>query len=220
MAGIQLVGNANNTTAAEVEVNTKATRVVIRPDDYGSLGIYRLGANNGASAMAAGLAAASPIYAWRSGASNVYIVKRVLFMMFSGTTGFTAGNAIFNLFAARSFTASDTGGTGVTPTGNSNKLRTSMATTGIADARISATATLTAGTRTLDAQPLASIVTAISTATFTQFVNPNTVLLDQRVGEYPLVCAANEGFEIQATVPATGVWFFAVTVDWEELASY
>jgi len=35
-----------------------------------------------------------------------------------------------------------------------------------------------------------------------------------------LVLANNEGFVIEATVPATGVWFFDVKVDWEELAAY
>lgn len=220
MSGIQLVGNTNSSTAAEVEVNTKAVRTVIRPDDYGSLGIYKLGANNGASAMAAGLAAAAPIYSFRNSTANIYVVKQVLLAMNSGTTGFTAGEATFNLFVARSFTASDTGGTSVLPSGNSNKLRTSMATTGLADVRISATATLTAGTRTLDGQPLSTVVAPVPTTTWFQIVPINTVTLDQRVGEYPLVLAQNEGFVIQATVPATGVWFFSVNTSWEELAAY
>lgn len=220
MSGISVVGNINNNTAAEVEVNTKALRTVIRPDDYGSLGIYKLGANNGASAMAAGLAAAAPIFSFRNSTTNVYAIKKVYFAMNSGTTAFTAGEATFNLFAARSFSASDTGGTSVLPTSNSNKLRTSMATTGAASILISATATLTAGTRTLDGQPLASLVAPIAATTWTQFVPQNTVLLDQRVGEHPLILAQNEGFVIQATVPATGVWFFAVNLDWQELAAY
>lgn len=217
---IQIVGNTNNSTAAEVEVNTKAIRSVIRPDDYGSLGIYREGVNNGATAMAAGLAAAAPIFSFRWGSTNIGVVKQVLFTMTSGTTGFTAGLGTFNLFVARSFTASDTGGTSVLPTGNSNKLRTSMGTTLLTDIRTSATATLTAGTRTLDAQPISSLNAGIGTATWTQFVPLNTVLFDARIGEYPLVLAQNEGFVIQATVPATGVWFFGVNVSWEELASY
>jgi hypothetical protein len=45
-------------------------------------------------------------------------------------------------------------------------------------------------------------------------------MFDQRPGEHPLVLAQNEGFVIQATVPATGVWFFAVKVDWVEIATY
>lgn len=220
MSGIQIVGNTNNTTAAEVEANTKAIRTVIRPDDYGSLGIYRLGANNGATAMAAGLAAASTVYSFRNSTANLYIVKQVLLQMNAGTTGFTAGLGTFAMFAARSFTASDTGGTSLVPTGNGNKLRTSMATTGIADVRISSTATLTAGTRTLDAFAIGNITVPIAATTWTNYVPNNTAVFDARVGEHPLVLAQNEGFVIQATVPATGVWFFSVNTTWEELASY
>lgn len=219
MSGIQIVGNANNTTAAEVEANTKALRTVIRPDDWGSLGIYKIGVTNGGSAMAAGLGAAAPIFSFRNSTANIYVVKRVLFDMAGTATVFTAGEALFTLFVARSFSASDTGGTGVVPTSNSNKLRTSMATTGVADIRISATATLTAGTRTLDGQPLSSLAIPIGTAASVQYAL-NAALLDQRVGEHPLALAQNEGFVIQATVPATGTWFFKVGVDWEELAAY
>lgn len=219
MSGIQVVGNTNNTTAMEVEANTKAGRVVIRPDDYGSLGIYRIGVTNGATQMTAGLAGASPIFSFRNSTANIYVVKRVLLDVAGTATAFTAGEALFTLFAARSFTASDTGGTGVVPTSNSNKLRTSMATTGVADIRISATGTLTAGTRTLDAQPLQSLAIPIGTALSVQYAL-NAALLDQRVGEFPLALAQNEGFVIQATVPATGTWFFKVSVDWEELAAY
>lgn len=221
MSGIQIVGNTNNTTAVEVETNTNALRTVVRPDDYGSLGIYHQGANNGTTAMAAALAAASPIFSFRWGnASNIAVVKRVLFEMGSGGTGFAAGSAQFNMFAARSFTASDTGGTSILPATNGNKLRTSMGTTLLTDLRISATATLTAGTRTLDTNPLASITVPISATASTQFVPVKSTLFDQRVAEYPLVLAQNEGFVIQATVPGTGTWFFGVQITWEELASY
>lgn len=221
MAGIQVVGNTNNTTAAEVEVNTNALRTVVRPNDYGSLGIYHEGANNGTTAMSAGLAAAAPIFSFRWGnASNLALVKRVLFEMGSGGTGFTAGSAQFNMFVARSFTVSDSGGSSILATGNGNKLRTSMGTTLLTDLRISATGTLTAGTRTLDVNPIGSISVPISATTSAQFVPVKSTLFDQRVAEYPLVLAQNEGFVIQATVPATGVWFFGVQLTWEELASF
>lgn len=226
MAGTQIVGNTNNTTVVEVEQNTNAARVVVRPDDYGSLGIFHQGANNGTTAMSAGLTAASPIFSFRYINSNVVLVKRVLLTFGSGGTGFAAGSAQFNMFAARGFSASDSGGTSVATAGsnNNNKLRTSMGstvyTTSNYDARISATGTLTAGTRTLDAQALANISVPIGTGTSTTFIPANSTLFDQRVGEYPLVLAQNEGFVIQATVPATGTWFFSVQWTWLELSSY
>ena len=225
MAGIQLVGNTNNTTAVEVEANTKAMRAVIRPDDYGSLGMYSIGATSGT--MAAGLAGGSPIFSFRNptGSTAIVLVKRILLSAVGGSTGFTAGTGLISLFAARSFTASDTGGTDITPAAaaNTGKLRTSMATTqtvGTGDIRISSTATLTAGTRTLDAQALASIATVCSATANTVMIPQATELWYQRAGEYPIVLAASEGFVIQATVTATGTWAFSVSVHWQELASY
>ena len=38
--------------------------------------------------------------------------------------------------------------------------------------------------------------------------------------DHPFILAQNEGFNIAATVPATGTWRFSVQVEWEELASY
>ena len=212
---VKIVGNAG--PDVEVETNTLAMRTVIRPDDYGSLGIYSLGAASGT--MAAGLGAAAPIYSLRYGSANLALVKKVILSVGDTATAFTAGIFTFQLFVARSFTASDTGGTSILPTANTAKLRTSMATTGMTDIRISSTATLTAGTRTLDGQALAS-VTSSDPATAGQSPLAPWPIFEARVGEYPLVLAQNEGFEIQATVPATGTWTFSVTTMWEELSTY
>jgi hypothetical protein len=45
----QIAGNTIG-NILEIEAATKAARVVLRPEDYGSLGIYSLAASNGASA--------------------------------------------------------------------------------------------------------------------------------------------------------------------------
>jgi hypothetical protein len=211
--GVQIAGSATN---AEVEVATKALRVTPKPIDWGSLGIYSIAGVSGT--MAAALAAASPIFSFRWTTTNVAVIKRVSISA-GGITAFTAGSFLLNLFAARSFSASDTGGTAATLTGNNQKLRTSMGTLTVGDIRWSATATLTAGTRTKDANPLASAVGS-TTATAGTFLIPPTDLILAKAGDYPLVLAQNEGFVIEATVPATGTWQFAATVQWEELAAY
>src|SRR6266404_3448761 len=108
------------------------------------LGSYCMGANSGT--MAAGLAGGSPVFSFRYGAANLAIIRKVTTEADDITTAFVAGAAKFDMIAARSFTASDTGGTAGTLTGNNGKLRTSYATTGISDFRIASTATLTAGT--------------------------------------------------------------------------
>jgi hypothetical protein len=109
----QIAGNTIG-NILEVEAGTKAARVTLRPEDYGALGIYSLAPSNGASAMAAGLAAASPIFSFRWGnASNLALIKRVVFSAGNGVTAFAAGIAKFDLIAARSFTVNDTGGVSV-----------------------------------------------------------------------------------------------------------
>ena len=212
-----LAGNAG--VVVEVESNHRAMRTTARPPDVGSLGAYQIDTVTGT--MAAGLSAASPVYSYRWGSANVALIRRVAVAMSSLGTGFTAGVGLFEMLAARSFTASDTGGTGIVPTGNSQKKRTSFGTTVVTDLRQSSTATLTAGTRTLDSQPVAAIMFAVSTATNTVMLQTTNIWsqLDGSV-EWPLVLAQNEGFILRATVPATGTWQMRVAVEWTELATF
>lgn len=203
----------------EIEANTKAARVTLRPEDYGSLGIYGLGGVSGV--MAAGLVAGSTIFSLRWGdATRFALIKRVVLSMGCDTVAFAAGSAIFNMFIARSFTVADSAGTALTPTGSSNKLRTTgMGTTLLTDARISSTTLLTVGTRTLDGQAAGNIVAGVP-AVAGQNIVPPAALFDQRPGEHPLFLAQNEGLIIQATVPATGTWKFGVKVDYLEVTAY
>ena len=183
------------------------------------LGSYCMGANTGT--IAAGLAAGSPIYSFRYGGANLAIVRKVVTEADDITTAFAIGTAKLDMVAARLFTASDTGGTAATLTGNNGKLRTSFATTAVSDLRISSTAALAAGTRTLDAQPLASIAFEVGGgATANTVLLPTTELYKSAIGESPFVLAANEGFVVQATVPATGTWFASVRVCWDEVSAF
>jgi hypothetical protein len=217
--GVQIAGNTP-ANIAEVESASKALRVTPRPIDYGSLGVYSLGAGNGATAMAAALAANSPIWSFRWGnASNLAAIKKVLISAGDSATAFAAGAVKFELFVARSFSASDTGGTSILPSGNQNKLRSSMGTTLLTDARISATATLTAGTRTLDTNPIGGVYVAVPATAGATLIVP-TPLFQAGAGDHPIILAQNEGLVIQATVPGTGTWFFSVQAQWEELAAY
>lgn len=203
------------------EPNTGTQRAVPRP--YDVLGAYIISAESGI--MAAGLAANAPVFSmrWAPGVSspNLALVHRVQVAIGNAGTAFTAGLGSLNLFVARSFTASASGGTAQTLTGNNAKLRTSFATSQVADMRISSTATLTAGTRTLDAVDIGLAGFAVSTAV-NNTILPLTDILARQPGDgdWPLVLANNEGFEIQATVPATGTWFLQVVVDWMEVASF
>lgn len=213
-----IVTQGSNGNLAKVDANTAALYVNDRPIDVGAFGSYSAGGVSGI--MAAGLAGASPIFTFRGAAAAGpnCIIRRVLFSAIGLGTGFTAGSALFNMFAARAFTVNDTGGGAATLTTNNAKRRTSFATTAIQDLRISATATLTAGTRTKDATTLASIF-GVASNTASIVMVPPTELIRYSAEAWPLVIAPNEGFTIEATVPATGTWSFSVNVDWDEVAS-
>lgn len=172
--------------------------------------------------MAAGLAADSEIYQFRWTAAKVCPVAEV--SMWAGTlTTFTQGAFAFRLFPARSWTVDGAGGSAATLTTNNGKLRTSFPTTAVGAARISSTAALTAGTKTLDAQGIESCGggTVADGAAVVNLNLPRTYLLGGGAGaRYPLLLAQNEGFVIRASVPATGTWIFGVTVRYEETGGY
>jgi hypothetical protein len=206
----------------QVEANSLAQRVVARPTDVGSLGAYVTSVLTGT--MAAGIAGASPVFSFRNGGAsvtNLVLIKRVAVAMTSLGTGFTAGVGLFEMFAARAFSVADTGGAGVNVSGNFNKLRTSFASSFVTNSRIATTAALTPGTRTLDGNAMGQIFFAVSTALNTVML-PTTDIFkrDLGAGDWPYIAAQNEGFIIQATVPATGTWQMQVLVDWLEVAAF
>ncbi len=193
--------------------------------DIGTYETYGFRLAGASGAMAAGLAAASPIFAFRnSTASRKLRILAVNLNASVGATGFTAGAALFSMFVARTYSASDTGGTALSALSagnNSNKLRTAQTSsfilTGGGDVRIASTGTLTAGTRTLDANPVGNIVCPAGAAG-TVMIQDTPVYSDYTtLYGVPLVLAQNEGFVITATVPATGTWQFGVNVLWAEV---
>lgn len=200
----------------EVETATLAARVTLHPNDPGALGAYQIALTSGT--IAAGLAAAAPVFSFRYGGSNLCLVRRVRLTV-GDLVAFAAGLVAFNMFAARAFTASDTGGIAATLTANNGKLRTSYAATGVSDFRIANTAALGAGTRTLDAQAMATFSTSFPASPAGQPLSWQHIdLWRPNNGEHPLGLANNEGFVIQATVPATGTWQLGVEVGWDEQA--
>jgi hypothetical protein len=216
---IQLQGNGG--TVAEVDgTNYRALRASLRPIDYGSLGSYRVSGLSGT--MAAGLAANSEVFQFRwVDATRVCVVTSVVFDGLSGSaTAFAAGFGKVDMLIARSWTADGSGGSTLTLAGNNQKLRSSMNTTLIGGSRISSTAALSVGTKTLDAQAIGQYSAAFGTATSTQWIPKFDLFRADPGGESPVVLTQNEGFVVRATVPATGTWQFGVTVAWTELTAY
>lgn len=217
--GIQIQGFGG--TIADVGGSAfRALKIQQMPLDYGTLGSYRKSLLSGT--MAAGLAANASVWQWRwSDATRLGIVRRLTVDGMGGSaTAFTAGFGKFDVLPARSFTGNGSGGTVGTFTGNNGKLRTAMGTTLVGDIRISSTAALTAGTWTLDTDPIGQYSFTIGTTISAQYLN-QAALLGEDVGpEHPFVAAQNEGLNLRATVPATGTWQFGVTCAWAEVAAF
>lgn len=209
---IQVQGNGG--TVQEVDSTFRAARITIRPAEL--IGYYSYGA---ASGLLTGVAAAGPVFSFRNTGSNLLIIRRVQ-VGFITTTAFTAAQGLaYQLLRASSFTVSDSGGTALYTAGQ-NKSRTSFTNISSApDIRISTTAALTAGTRTLETVSL-GIASGSSTGVGTSM--PQTTLLEQDAGDYPLVLAQNEGFVITNVVAmgAAGVINLHVNIEFAEATAY
>jgi hypothetical protein len=217
----------SGTSLMTVDPTLTAARASLRPIEQ--LGTYQVGLLTGALT---GVAAGGPIFSMRfvagtAGTQAQLVVIQKITINYVLTTGFTTAQQIgFNAFVARSFTASDSGGSATTLSGNNNKNRTSMPTSQISatgDMRIASTAALTAGTRTLDTNAFYTTNGwAGSTLLTTGAIPLQQVDVYQNTGtEYPLILANNEGIVITNAVAmgATGVMTVAINVEWTESAS-
>lgn len=209
---IQLAGDTG--TVQEVDTTFKAARVSLRPGQF--IGYYSV---SGSSGALTGVAAAGPVWSFRNTGANLILVRRVS-IGFVTTTAFTAAQGLqYEMFRANSFTASDSGGTALFTAGQ-NKHRTSFTNiTSAPDIRISSTAALTAGTRTLETAGM-GIASGPSTGLGTGM--PITDILEQDAGDYPFVLAQNEGFVIANGIAmgAAGVIRLQVSVEYAEATSY
>ena len=215
-----LIQSGVDSTLLTVDPTMKAAHVVIKPDEL--TGAYQLAQASGAlTTIAASTSSAGTVFSFRyaPGGSTVCVVKRVS-VGFVCTTAFGAAQQMgYGLYAARSFSGADSGGTAATLTGNNQKYRTSLATTGVTNINMATTAQLTAGTRTLDSQALGATYFWVPAAG-TSLVQ--TDLLSYDPNDYPFVLATGEGFVIQNLVlmGATGVGTLVVNVEWFEATSY
>lgn len=215
---IQIQGNAG--TVADVDgTGYRAIRVNNRPLDYGSLGTYSVSGRTGT--MAAGLAANAPVFSFRwTDPTRLCAITSVHATGAGSIVAFAAGFTNLELLIARSFTVADSGGTALTPTANNQKLRTSMGTSLVNDIRVASTATLTAGTRTLDAQPIGSLTSSVTATAGTPLWPPEHLYEAGENDNMPIILAQNEGIVIRATVPATGTWTASFDMSWVELVAY
>lgn len=203
-----------------VDVTFGAQRATLKPQEYNfqsfNGGHYRLAGSTGALTTVAGGAA---IFSMRWATVGPIMILKRLQLAVAITTVFTTGQAIdFDVIAQRTFSASDSGGTALTPPGNnSQKMRSAlMGSSQVADARISTTAALTAGTKTPDNAAF-GICTIPNSNTLGSgaFVD---LYKDDLMGGHPMVFGANEGFNIRpvTTMGAAGVIKVYIVAEWCE----
>jgi hypothetical protein len=208
------------------ESSASAKRTIVYGPDIRGNGRYRYARNSGLlTTVAAGTATAGHVFAFRfATAAKLALVNRVRARGIMITPFGTEQEMGLEMIVARSYTASHSGGTAATLTGNQLKKRTRYATTKVTDIRIGDTGALTAGTHTLDSGPMA-VSTGFSLVDGATVAQPVILDLDFNplVGSQgPLVLAPNEGFILRNIVlmGATGTMRLGVEVDWSEADSY
>jgi hypothetical protein len=211
-------------TGVGAEVEASALRACLKPLDHGLRGSFKANVASG-NIGAAALSNATLLSFRNPTAGVVCCLRRVVLDAYSQGTGFTAGIGGAFLFAARSWSTADSGGTAVVQAYHSYKFRQTFGYS-LVEMRFG-TAALTPGTRTVDSQALASATFGVTTGTWTRFMvdkpdipENGCLLWEAKPGLMPALFAQNEGFIVNFTVPATGVWTFHCSFEWEEYASY
>jgi hypothetical protein len=208
---------------AEVDGATfRALRVTPRPTDHGALGHYRLATT---VPLVVTQAANGTLFSWRWGDATRFALLQKLRLSLIQTAAATATIwPSYQVFIARAFTASDTAGTAITLTGNAMKKSTNMGTTLITDIRKSAVAAgLTAGTRTLDPDPIMEMGTNSTITTTNPTLYEKELEMDMAHGIHPYRFAQNEGFIVRGPTTvfgAAGTANLFVDVSWLETTAF
>jgi hypothetical protein len=204
------------------------------PLPVGTGGAYRLSMSSGT--MAASLGANSEIFQFRyvTAASRVCLIHGIsisaaVLTLPAVSTTVLVGPLAFRATQARGWSVAGSGGTRATMTGDNQNLRTTHATSEVNDIGICTTAALTAGTKTLDAQDIGSVVgsTGVLTAVGVQpqgIIIPKTNLMGDFAGSlaFPVVCANQEGIVVRVgpAFPATMTWAFTIDIAWSEVQGF
>jgi hypothetical protein len=225
---ITIEGNAG--TVAEVDGTTfRALRVTPRPVNYGTSGIYRIGARTGT--LAASLGANSEFFQFRWTSTSAFALVTRIGLSAAAATASTAGSSTVPFLVLSRFSSWSSvgaGGTVITPTSDTCKLRTSMATSVVGTVKIATTTTLGAGTKTADNAECGAVymglgLGALTTTVSTQLIAPFWIFDSEEEANMPLVFRANQGFAIRVGnvgFPAGMTWALSVNVAWAEVSAF
>ena len=215
------IGTNNPLWQARVFLN-QAMSVGQRPLDYlypdGTPGgFYRVAGLSGALTRVTG-GTGGDVFSLRWTDTTKLCVIHKLLWWFVPTVAFGTEQEVTHvLYIARAFTAADSAGTDITPAAGQQMKRTSMADSLMSKIWIAGTGAITAGTRTLDTQPIAARSQWVSGVGI-GLAPYEAINFDNR-DEYPVVLAANEGLVLQnvTTMGASGTILLGVDVAWSEI---
>jgi len=181
-----------NGSAMAVDPVFGAARVSVRPVEttsWISIGV----SSGGLTGLPTG--SGGIVFALRNLGTNPVMLRRIGIGIVT-TTAFTTPQMLtFGLGVARNWTASDSGGTVIALTGNNGKHRSTMANLTSVDCRIAATAALSNGTKTLDANQIAQVA-GWSAGQGVAIGGTPSNLFGHDPEDYPLILAQNEGINI------------------------
>lgn len=206
---IQQLGLDGQTIAA-IDPQFNAQRVSMRP--VAVTGWNSIGA---ASGLLTVVAAGGVVYSLRNTSSNMIMLRR-LAVGWVQTTAFTAAQRVeIGLSVARSITVAPSGGSGALTT---SKHRVTLAQPNV-ETIMATTAALTAGTATVDPQPIGVVgawVAAVGTAI------QMTPLFSHDTGDHPLLLGASEGVRVTMlqTMGAVGVGVLYLQAEFAEVTAY
>lgn len=218
---IQIQGNGG--VVGEVDgALFRALRMTARPIDVGSLGHYRISKT---IPLLVTQAANGTLFSFRwTDATRLAVLTKMRLTCLQTAAATATIMPSFQAFAARGFTVSDSIGTAIVTSGNNLKKKTAMGTSLVGDVRFATVAAgLTAGTRTLDADPFLELPTQQTITTPNQVMYEKELDVGMGDGNYPYVFATNEGFIIRGPTVvfgAAGTANLVVDISWAEVAAF
>jgi hypothetical protein len=183
-------------------------------------GAYRISLRSGLTTV---INAGEPIFSCRWTSTTLKCIVQKIKWNYMVAVAFGAAQLIdHGLYIARAFTASDTGGTAATISGNNCKLDTLFPSTAFAagDIRIATTGLLTAGTRTLDTQPIITKAGWTVTTAGTYVSDPSMeYLMGNADATNPITLRVNEGLVLAplTTMGASGQVYVYFEMEWTEV---
>lgn len=188
-----------------------------------ALGMYGYSDTTGLlTTIAAGTATAGHIWSCRWGDATKIALVTHLSATWQNVVGFTAAQELGLSFLKMSgYTASHTGGTVFTPTGNNLKVAAAFPDSVMTDMRIATTVELTAGTHTIDTHPIANAVYSELSAVATVIKSPWRIEVSpEALAMHPIFLTQDTGLLLRNRVlmGAAGTARVVVTIHWIEKA--